>query len=974
MTQNHEQFTAVWLDSKYADCDQTSCDRRAQLSPIINYNVKFSDADECLDYIKTIQTESIVFITCGSQGQKLVPNIYHFPQLLYIYIYCFNKVEHEEWALNKNYASKIRGVFTDIDLLLAKINDDVKLSLKNILPLNIFHKYDDLNLKEMSMKDLNKQSAQFMWFQLLIDTLLHGDYSDTAKDDMFYECVAQYDGNEIELKRILDFYKTYIAEQAISWYTRNSFLYRLLNKAFRIQNINIIYKFRYFIKHLYNQLRDVQLQQSKDLSSITVYRGQLMHHDEFDNFKENVGELISINTFFSTTLQSQVALNFTGNGFGRPDYESVLFEIHVDCCSLSAKPFGNVQHLSFIKDEYEMLFCVGTIFRIKSVEDNEPIWHVVLELSNDENIELKGLVEHFSKYVVETKPTLLALADVLTEMGEYEKARHFSELFLSDLEPLTQNQLAGVIQSNIGLLDYHEGHYEKAMQKYETGVSMQLLQQTVELPSNEHGGRRHNLGLLYNNIGIIYIHNAKYDEALNFFEKALDHIFDNHIDITNVFSNIAVLHCYKCEYQLALEYSEKALTLEQDTFPKNHPQLASAHLKIGGIHHQMGNYDLALKSYQIADEIYRIALSPDHPSLAITHANIGMIYIDKGDFKSAIEITRKSLTTLGISENHPIRGIMHSNLGLAYLRCCDYTLAMENFEKALQIQFVSLPADHLNIATTYNNIATIYFESEENYERALENYEKALEIQLRCLPSKADSEIALTYNNIGSIYYRLENYSLALENYKKSVEIMTKCLPENHFDFSIAYNNIGLIYAANGNYTEALINYNKALSTSTSDHPFSSRTYLNIGDVYRMTDNSHLALENYEKSLEIQMQCSTQNNHDLLRIYNVMTVVYSDMNNREMSLKYYEKFLEILLIIEPLNFNEHSTAYENIADLLFLKDDFKAALEYYNKAIEAAEKTTTPSPETIEKMQKMIRVISVKLASPSNELKDGQAN
>ncbi|CAF4632244.1 unnamed protein product, partial [Rotaria socialis] len=178
----------------------------------------------------------------------------------------------------------------------------------------------------------------------------------------------------------------------------------------------------------------------------------------------------------------------------------------------------------------------------------------------------------------------------------------------------------------------------------------------------------------------------------------------------------------------------------------------------------------------------------------------------------------------------------------------------------------------------------------------------------------------------------------------------------------------------NGNYTEALINYNKALSTSTSDHPFSSRTYLNIGDVYRMTDNSHLALENYEKSLEIQMQCSTQNNHDLLRIYNVMTVVYSDMNNREMSLKYYEKFLEILLIIEPLNFNEHSTAYENIADLLFLKDDFKAALEYYNKAIEAAEKTTTPSPETIEKMQKMIRVISVKLASPSNELKDGQAN
>ncbi|CAF4551810.1 unnamed protein product [Rotaria socialis] len=277
------------------------------------------------------------------------------------------------------------------------------------------------------------------------------------------------------------------------------------------------------------------------------------------------------------------------------------------------KPFGSVQHLSFIKDEYEMLFCVGTVFRIKSVEDNGTIWHVALELSNGENIELKGLVEHFSKYVVETKPILLALADVLTEMGEYEKARHFSELFLSYLEPFPQNQLAGVTQSNIGLLDYHEGRYEKAMQKYKTRVSMQLLQQTVEVPSNKHDGRRHDLGLLYNNIRIIYIHNAKYDEALNFFEKALDHIFDNHIDITNVFNNIAVLCCFKCEYQLVLKHSEKALTLEQDTLLKNHPQLASTHLKIGEIRHQMGNYDPALKSYQIVDEIYRIALSPDHP-------------------------------------------------------------------------------------------------------------------------------------------------------------------------------------------------------------------------------------------------------------------------------------------------------------------------------------------------------------------------
>ncbi|CAF1634961.1 unnamed protein product [Rotaria magnacalcarata] len=139
MTKNHAQFSAVWFGSKCADWDQTSRDRRAQLSPIINYNVKFSDADECLDYIKTIQTESVVFIICDSQEQKTDANYLSFSTVVvYLYIYCFNKVKHEEWTLNKNYASKICGVFTDIDLILAKITDDAKLSLKKHFTIEYF--------------------------------------------------------------------------------------------------------------------------------------------------------------------------------------------------------------------------------------------------------------------------------------------------------------------------------------------------------------------------------------------------------------------------------------------------------------------------------------------------------------------------------------------------------------------------------------------------------------------------------------------------------------------------------------------------------------------------------------------------------------------------------------------------------------------------------------------------------------------
>jgi tetratricopeptide (TPR) repeat protein len=187
---------------------------------------------------------------------------------------------------------------------------------------------------------------------------------------------------------------------------------------------------------------------------------------------------------------------------------------------------------------------------------------------------------------------------------------------------------------------------------------------------------------------------------------------------------------------------------------------------------------------------------------------------------------------------------------------------------------------------------------------------------------------------------------------------MKKCLPLDHFDFSLIYNNIGLIYSANAEYTEALDNYNKALSIETiQDHPFAARTYLNIGDVHRMTENNDLALESYEKSLNIQLNCSTQNNADLLRTYNVMTVVYNEMNDKERSLEYYKKFLQYLLIERPLDFDEHLTAYKNIADLLFMTNDFKAATEHYEKAMEAAQNISSPCPKNIKMIQDMIDLL-----------------
>ncbi|CAF4150510.1 unnamed protein product, partial [Didymodactylos carnosus] len=63
----------------------------------------------------------------------------------------------------------------------------------------------------------------------------------------------------------------------------------------------------------------------------------------------------------------------------------------------------------------------------------------------------------------------------------------------------------------------------------------------------------------------------------------------------------------------------------------------------------------------------------------------------------------------------------------------DYEKALKSHEKSLEIQLISLPPNHPDIATTYNNIGLVY-DNQGDYEKALKAYKKALSIVRRTLP------------------------------------------------------------------------------------------------------------------------------------------------------------------------------------------------------------------------------------------------
>ncbi|CAF3931170.1 unnamed protein product [Rotaria sp. Silwood1] len=143
-----------------------------------------------------------------------------------------------------------------------------------------------------------------MWSQTLMKVLVELPQTNQSKQEFMEECRRQYKHNNSQQRQITEFEKTYSSSGAISWYTRNGFLYRIINKALRTQNIIHIFKCRFFIISIFQELAKSYSEFIETLENeiFTVYRGQLMITDEFSKLQANVNGYISFNTFVSTSI------------------------------------------------------------------------------------------------------------------------------------------------------------------------------------------------------------------------------------------------------------------------------------------------------------------------------------------------------------------------------------------------------------------------------------------------------------------------------------------------------------------------------------------------------------------------------------------------------------------------------------------------------------------------------------------------
>ncbi|CAF1665064.1 unnamed protein product [Rotaria magnacalcarata] len=664
---NHDDFRIIWISFDNAPRDLVDFD---------NHLKKYESCEACENDIKKFESKlRFVAIVKNSIPETDFESLC---QIQSIYILLEKNVNID---YNPTNHPKVVGSFKNIDAILNHL-------LRRYLSISTSSLQEIKS--EQSLTKLDEKTFIFLWNQIFIYYLIHPNEAnmEQLKMDMLEQCELDYNNNEVQLRKIKCFDETCSDENAIQWYTKDSFLYRMLNKAFRTKNIDLMCKFQYFMTLLYQNFE--RLSKSQNKYSSIVYRGQIMYKNELDKLRSNVGSLISINTMLSTSRDHAAASVFI-----RGAENAVIFKINIpNQNDKSFLPFIDISEFSELPSEEEVLFFMGTVFSLDSIQ-NQPDGPCVIELTLNDD-----LSNHFRKLVSIFLPAQFLLSikidDIVNIFVQQIKYKPRSIMRTDDYNMFNQYYyiLTGK-QTNFGL-------YAGAIYLYKK-----------VLESNHISTTNPESIIIHMIIGYLYYHSSEYDEASLNYAIVLSVLDEEKLLTGELYRHLGDIQMKKDNADNALSYYEDALRIAGN---QHIPSIKYIYEQISHILEQQGNFNNArmykiqsektdLKKYYLSvpaiinkEKLISYQSQLNNETEPVERVNLfyksGIYYFEHDQFKEALE---SFLEAKSIYENQPSScdpfyeclPTLFENIAMLYLFFKDYIKALVLWRKAIDIRINS---------------------------------------------------------------------------------------------------------------------------------------------------------------------------------------------------------------------------------------------------------------------------------------------
>jgi tetratricopeptide (TPR) repeat protein len=585
-------------------------DEQQALRGLINLGFNFDDinSEECIKLFRGIQHERIVLILSKTSMENLAKRIREEPFLSAIYVIDSSK----DNSFDSNF---YRGSFPNIARLCKQLEKDLPLLA-----------YDLTNISSIPA-DYAKMST-LNHVQALKDILLDADEKRDLKKEMVEFCREKYAGNTIQLKLIDEFETSFQPVNAIQWYSRQeAFVYKMLTRAFRILDADILYKLRYFIQHLHRQL-----QSTSDTSPLTVYRTLRVRKDLFEKMKSYQNGLLSFNEFLLASKDQPTSEPSPMN----VDSKLVHFQINLGA-GISRQ---NVKIRS-----NEILLTVGTVFRIDKVEAIDEDTFTVKLTTNGDILKAAQMISKDIREAVRGSFPLVRMVKLLRQRESNDHMEYFASILMNDPQTV-QDEAANLVLG--GLLHSLGGHcYER--KQYDPGLAH--LQNALQVYLRVLPPDDIRLTPTYNNIGSIYHRQDLHEKALEYHLKAYE-LQKNSINpdmesVAAYVGNIAGVLSKLGRHKEAVKYYEMDLKIYQKLHSKkDSAEIAVKHHNLGGMQYRAQLYSEALENYQKCLEIELKCHSADNPTVAVTYRNLATALDKLGRFQEAKVAVEKATERL----------------------------------------------------------------------------------------------------------------------------------------------------------------------------------------------------------------------------------------------------------------------------------------------------------------------------------------
>jgi tetratricopeptide (TPR) repeat protein len=329
-----------------------------------------------------------------------------------------------------------------------------------------------------------------------------------------------------------------------------------------------------------------------------------------------------------------------------------------------------------------------------------------------------------------------------------------------------------------------------------------------------------------------------------------------------------------------------------------------------------------------------------HPFTKIFYSDLGKVHYKLGHFEESIEFYLKAIEIkiASFGDQHLETATSYEEVAQSYATNEQYSVAIDFYKRSLNIKMKHSPYHNSSIANLYEKLASVY-SHDKQFDQAKIYSQKAL--SLRSVgPYDLNLETASSYNSQGLACMRAKDYKQALEYFEKSAKIREAKLGSLHPKLACSYNNLGLIQRRLKNYTKSLEWHERALKIREakleSNHPDIARSLNNIGTVHAAMGNHHTALSFYTEALDQRSQANSQ--EEYAATLSNMAVSYKSLKNFDAAIKNFTEALQIKVAVHKVKRLHVVIAYKNLASAYQAAGHYEDSLYFHFKALDAAAK------------------------------------